>query len=259
MLFRSNTELTRGIARGLAGELGVSFTEAPIHAQFEAGRALLRAMHGEGEIPRLTVQNLQARIRGAAMWNWANANQAMWIQTGNMSEKAVGYTTIVGDLMGAYSLIGNLPKTVVIELLRYLAHTRYAGSPALARLVETRPSAELEENQEDERDLMPFPVLDACYALFAGERMMPHEVYRVLRTMWTDEALKGMGADYEPGMLKQWVRRFVVLFRASIFKWVQAPQAVHLGSLDLDRERALQLPVVQSSEWLALEELDRLT
>jgi NAD+ synthase (glutamine-hydrolysing) len=30
---------------------------------------------------------------------------------------------------------------------------------------------------------------------------------------------------------------------------VQAPLAIHLGSLDLDRERALQLPVVQRTEW----------
>jgi NAD+ synthase (glutamine-hydrolysing) len=36
----------------------------------------------------------------------------------------------------------------------------------------------------------------------------------------------------------------------SIFKWVRTPLALHLGSLDLERERAMQLPVVQSLEWL---------
>jgi NAD+ synthase (glutamine-hydrolysing) len=30
---------------------------------------------------------------------------------------------------------------------------------------------------------------------------------------------------------------------------VQAPLALHVGNLDLDRERALQLPVVQKTEW----------
>ena len=39
------------------------------------------------------------------------------------------------------------------------------------------------------------------------------------------------------------------LFTRSIFKWVQAPLVVHVGALDLDRERALQLPVVQRTEW----------
>jgi NAD+ synthase (glutamine-hydrolysing) len=32
-------------------------------------------------------------------------------------------------------------------------------------------------------------------------------------------------------------------------KWVQAPLALHVGTLDLDRERALQLPVVERNEW----------
>jgi NAD+ synthase (glutamine-hydrolysing) len=30
---------------------------------------------------------------------------------------------------------------------------------------------------------------------------------------------------------------------------VQAPLSLHVGNLDLERERALQLPVVQRSEW----------
>lgn len=255
---RFNTAETRGIARELAQDLGVTFVEVPIAAQVEAAVALLRRMHGEDrEIPPGTLQNVQARVRGTAMWNWSNAARGFWIQTGNMSEKAVGYTTIGGDLMGAYALIGNLPKTVVSALLEHLARTR-VRSAALDRLLTTRASAELAEDQDDEADLMPFPVLDACYALFAGEKLTAPDVYRVVRAMWTDEELKGMRADYTPGMLKAWVARFVRLFRASIFKWVQAPQSVHLGALDLDRERALQLPVVQSAEWLQLPALDAL-
>ena len=35
----------------------------------------------------------------------------------------------------------------------------------------------------------------------------------------------------------------------TIYKWVQTPLSLHVGNLDLDRERALQLPVVQSAEW----------
>jgi NAD+ synthase (glutamine-hydrolysing) len=122
--------------------------------------------------------------------------------------------------------------------------------------MKTEASAELAENQEDERDLMPFPVLDACFALFAGEKMMPVDLYRAIRAMWTDEELRKMRPDYRPGMLKDWVKRFCRLFVGSIFKWVQAPQAVHLGVLDLDRERALQIPVVQSPEWLEIDAID---
>ena len=254
---RFNSDTTKNISRVLCEELGVSFKEIPIEEAFEREVEATRAMLGEGqELTALTRQNIQARLRGERMWNWANSSRAMWIQTGNMSERAVGYTTVGGDLMGAYSLLGNLPKTIVIRLLHYLKDLYRFKS--LQMLLETKASAELSDNQEDELDLMPFPVLDACFALFAGEKLMPVELYRTLRSMWTDDELKAMRADYRPGMLKDWVKRFLRLFVGSIFKWVQAPQAVHLGNLDLDRERALQLPVVQSMEWLDIDAIDEL-
>jgi NAD+ synthase (glutamine-hydrolysing) len=252
---RYNSETTKSLSRRLADELGVSFREVSIEEAFDREVQAAEAMLSPGEsLTPLTRQNIQARIRGMRMWNWANSCRGMWLQTGNMSEKAVGYTTIGGDLMGAYSLLGNLPKTIVIRLLGYLH--RKLGLASLEELLRTKASAELREDQEDERDLMPFPVLDACFALFAGEKMMPKELYLAIRAMWTDDELRMMHPGYQGGMLKEWVKRFCRLFLGSIFKWVQAPQAVHLGALDLDRERALQLPAVQSTEWLELDAID---
>lgn len=252
-----NSSQTKGIAKNICNELGASFKEISIQDAFLRERDATLAMLNDGEeLTTLTLQNIQARVRGARMWNWANTTGGMWLQTGNMSEKAVGYTTIGGDMMGAYSLIGNLPKTVVIELLEYLGN-KYNLS-AVKEVLATKSSAELTENQEDEKDLMPFPVLDACIPLFIGEKMMPHEVYQVLKSIWSKDELRAMRPDYVDGMLKDWVRDFVKRFRASIFKWVQASESVHLGNLDLDRERALQLPVVQSDEWLMLSELEKM-
>jgi NAD+ synthase (glutamine-hydrolysing) len=87
---------------------------------------------------------------------------------------------------------------------------------------------------------MPFPVLDACFALHAGEKMSTTEVAEVLRVMFP---------EYDAKQLDAWVSRFARLFMQSIYKWVQTPLALHVGNLDLDRERALQLPVVQRREW----------
>jgi len=249
-----NTETTKGISRRLCDELGVTFKEQPIEEAFERERRAAQAMLGpDGELTPITVQNIQARVRGSRMWNWANSAGAFWLQTSNMSEKAVGYTTIGGDMMGAYSLIANLPKTVVIELLRFIAEEY--GWQGVKDVLATKASAELADGQEDEKDLMPFPVLDACFALFAGEKMEPAEVYQVVRGMFSDADLKVLDPRYRPGQLLDWVEKFSRLFVKSIFKWVQTPESVHLGSLDLDRERALQLPVVQSREWLRLERL----
>jgi NAD+ synthase (glutamine-hydrolysing) len=157
-----------------------------------------------------------------------------------MSEKAVGYVTIGGDGEGALSVIANVPKTVVNVLIDWLyERTRWEG----IRLTLLKPaSAELAEDQEDERELMPFLVLDACFALFAGEKMAPDEVAVALRASFPEHPAERLNA---------WAERFARLFTASIYKWVQAPISLHVGNLDLERERALQLPVVQRAEWQA--------
>jgi NAD+ synthase (glutamine-hydrolysing) len=62
-------------------------------------------------------------------------------------------------------------------------------------------------------------------------------------------ALSSLFPSIDAARLAEWATKFARLFTGSIFKWVQAPLAIHLGSLDLDRERALQLPVVQRTEW----------
>lgn len=250
-----NTSTTRSIAQDLCTAMGVRFAEVDISHLVAQDEAAVQAMLGpDRELTGITRQNIQARVRAKLMWDWSNSAHALFLQPGNMSEKAVGYTTIGGDLMGAYSLIGNLPKTVVTELLKYLEDV-YAW-PVLGRLLNTAASAELADNQSDETDLMPFPVLDACFYHFAGKKMGAVDLYRALRATWTDDQLKAMDPSYRPGRLKEWVRRFLILFFRSIFKWVQSPPTAHLGSLDLDRERAFQIPVVQSMEWLDLEELD---
>jgi NAD+ synthase (glutamine-hydrolysing) len=235
---RHSQDETRLAAEGLARELGVSVQVVPIDAATDREVEAVRAMLG-GEAPtELTRQNIQARIRGQRMWNWANTSGGLFLQTGDMSEKAVGYTTIGGDLEGALSVIANVPKTVVIALLARL-HARF-GFAGIAATLATEPGPELADDQEAERELMPFPILDACLHLYAGEKMSPAEMA---------EALRGLFPAADPESLRQAASRFVRLFSQSIYKWVQSPLSLHVGSLDLDRERALQMPVVQKNEW----------
>src|SRR4249919_1142670 len=137
------------------------------------------------EVSALARQNAQARVRAERMWNWSNCSGGLFLQTSNMSEKAVGYTTIGGDMEGALSVIANVPKTVVNYLLDYLLEKNPDAAGILLTLRKPA-SAELADDQEDEKDLMPFPVLDACFALYAGEKMSPAEVREVLLTMFPE-------------------------------------------------------------------------
>lgn len=236
---RFSSEETRRAAELTARDLGVEFSICPIDDAFERELAAAKQMLRPGEdVTPITIQNIQARIRGQRMWNWANSTGGLFLQTSNMSEKAVGYTTIGGDLEGGLSVIANLPKTVVIYVLEYLRET--TKHPGLEAVFAHPAGPELAPNQEGEKELMPFRVLDTCFALFAGEKLASAELAQALASLFP---------EYPAAQLQAWSARFSKLFTQSIYKWVQAPLALHIGNLDLDRERALQLPVVEKDEW----------
>jgi NAD+ synthase (glutamine-hydrolysing) len=236
---RYSSHETCGAAEVAATELGIPFVILSIEEAFEREvEATKKMLHPGEELTALTVQNIQARLRAERMWNWSNAVSGLFLQTGNMSEKAAGYTTIGGDLMGCLAVIANLPKTVVNYLLDYLLETEKLVG--IQQTIAIPATAELAPNQQDERDLMPFPVLDACIALHAAEKLDAAELADVLRDMFP---------EIPEATLRGWSNKFTGLFARAIYKWVQAPLSLHLGNLDLERERSLQLPVVTRSEW----------
>jgi NAD+ synthase (glutamine-hydrolysing) len=229
----------RHAAERICTELGVALRVVPIEDAFEREGEATCAMLGDAAQPTpVTLQNIQARLRGERMWNWANTAGALFLQTSDMSEKAAGYTTIGGDLEGGLSVIANVPKTVVVALLERL-RARF-GFEGIDLTLATAPGPELAERQAAEAELMPFPILDACLYLYAGEKLASAEIAA---------ALPALFPDVERALLAAYAERFVGMFTGSIYKWVQAPLALHVGSLDLDRERALQLPVVERNEW----------
>jgi NAD+ synthase (glutamine-hydrolysing) len=236
---RYSSKETQAAAEQAAKDFDAPFAVVSIDDAFEPELARIEKMLQPGEVlGNMARQNVQARIRSLRMWTWANSSAGLFLQTSNMSEKSVGYTTIGGDMEGALSVIANVPKTVVNYLLDYLVET--TKLPGIILTLKKPASAELADDQEDEKDLMPFPVLDACFALYAGEKMSPSEVREVLRQMFP---------SHDPKTVDAWGTRFARLFTQSIYKWVQTPLCLHVGNLDLDRERALQLPVVQRTEW----------
>ncbi|CAM3366440.1 NAD(+) synthase [Corallococcus sp. ZKHCc1 1396] len=234
-----SSQQTRDAAETIARELGVPFQVVSIEEAFEREKAAAQQMLGDAKLTPITEQNIQARIRAQRMWNWSNSCGGLFLQTGNMSEKSVGYTTIGGDLMGALAVIANVPKTVVMYLLDYLQET--TGLEGIRKVLAKPAGPELAHDQVGEEELMPFPILDACFYLHAGEKLTPSEMRTALTAMFPEVDATALGG---------YVDRFVKLFHQSIYKWVQAPLSLHIGNLDLDRERALQLPVVTGSAWL---------
>lgn len=89
--------------------------------------------------------NVMARLRMVVLFDQSAKLDALPIGTGNKTERLLGYFTWHADDAPPVNPIGDLFKTQVWELARYLGVPR--------RLIEKAPSADLEANQTDEADL----------------------------------------------------------------------------------------------------------
>ena len=230
-----SSSATEDAARSLAEELGVPFQVVSIAE--EAALALDKAATlagGEENVTPLARQNLQARVRGNMMLNWANNVGGLLLVTSNLSEAAVGYTTTGGDNQGGYSPISNVPKTVISRLLEHIAQRD--GIVALKKVLDIPPSAELAPDQQDEDDLMPYVVLDDLLFLFAKRRMSLPDCWRVLCHRYPDD---------DDEQLRAWTTRFGKLFVASQWKRDQHPVTMKVMDLDLDPKTGFRFPVTQ--------------
>lgn len=143
-------------AEVLAKNLGIAFEVRPIKFAFSSlSRELTQH---RGELSALALENLQARLRGLTLMTLSNHYNALVLTTGNKSEIAMGYCTLYGDMVGALAPIGDLFKTRVYELARYL--NSGASEPIPPRTLTKAPSAELKPNQTDQDTLPPYEDLD---------------------------------------------------------------------------------------------------
>ncbi len=143
-------------SRRLAANLGIEFEVIGISGLFdEYTRAL--APQFAGMNADTTEENIQSRIRGALLMALSNKFSALVLTTGNKSEMAVGYCTLYGDMVGALAVIGDLVKTRVYAVCRWLNRDHEVIPPAV---LEKPPSAELRPDQKDTDSLPPYEVLD---------------------------------------------------------------------------------------------------
>ncbi|SDK80505.1 NAD+ synthase [Microbulbifer yueqingensis] len=162
MPFRYTSELSKNDAADQAERLGIHYRVISIEPIFDAFMdALADEFADTGR--DTTEENLQARSRGVILMAISNKKGAMVLTTGNKSEMAVGYATLYGDMVGGYSALKDVPKTLVFELARY----RNSVSEVIPESVITRPpSAELAPDQVDSDSLPPYEVLDEVLNLY---------------------------------------------------------------------------------------------
>ena len=93
----------------------------------------------------LRMGNKMARERMSILYDYSSKENALVIGTSNKTEIYLGYSTQFGDSACAFNPIGDLYKTNVWELSRYLNIPK--------ELIEKKPSADLWEGQTDEQEM----------------------------------------------------------------------------------------------------------
>ncbi|ACV24483.1 NAD+ synthase [Methanocaldococcus fervens] len=144
-------------AKMVAENLGIKYTISDI-------TDILKAFGAGGYVPtrefdKIADGNLKARIRMCILYYFANKYNLLVAGTSNKSEIYVGYGTKYGDTACDIRPIGNLFKTEVRELAKYL------GVPK--EIINKPPSAGLWEGQTDEEELgIKYETLDKILKLY---------------------------------------------------------------------------------------------
>ncbi len=151
-------------SKALATNLGLKVCrEIAIEDAHQSMGRMLDPVLGD-RLAGLTDENIQARLRGVILMACSNASGALVLATGNKSELAVGYATLYGDMCGALAVLGDVVKTRVYELSRWInvnhAACGFAFPPIPEDTITKPPSAELRPDQTDQDSLPPYEVLD---------------------------------------------------------------------------------------------------
>ncbi|MDG6778150.1 NAD+ synthase [Thiomicrorhabdus sp. zzn3] len=173
MPFRYTAEISMEDAEKQAATLGVKYSVKPIEPMYQAFESAL-AEDFAGYEADVTEENLQARIRGTLLMALSNKTGSMVLATSNKSEVAVGYSTLYGDMVGGFSPLKDVPKTLVYRLAIYRNSLSEEVIPE--RVITRPPSAELRPDQVDQDSLPDYDTLDAIIRAYVKEDKTPAQI-----------------------------------------------------------------------------------
>jgi NAD+ synthase (glutamine-hydrolysing) len=216
-------------AERTAQELGARFENVSVQATVEVAENFLVRYLGrplDWQEDDATRQNLQARARALLPWCIANAENKLNITTSNRSEAAVGYCTMDGDTAGSIGPLGGIDKASILEALDLLLANRYGWLSEVRGRPPTAELKPLEANQTDEKDLMPYPVLDAIERASILQGKSPEAI-----------VAEGIATAAQ-------VRKFFTLFPRNQWKRERYAPSFHLDAENLDPRSYTRFPIL---------------
>lgn len=268
------TSGTRKNAELLCKALGADFREVPVsqsshlilsstaHRAAQGTRSvdeLLARLREQPDLGDIALENVQARLRTLTLFTLANQECALVVGTGDLSEKALGWSTYNGDHISNYDVNAGVPKTLMQFLIRWVANERattWSGDgqglrELLFAILDTPISPEL----------LP-PDAQGKIAQLTEGAIGPYELhdfflYHVVRhgarpTKVLDLAKVAFAGRYADEQLRRWVGVFLSRFFKNQFKRSCTADGPKVGMVALSPRGDWRMPSdAQVDSWLA--------
>ncbi|MCK4701388.1 MAG: NAD+ synthase, partial [Bacteroidales bacterium] len=215
-MYSSEHSITDAVS--LADNLQTDYNIVPIEPMFEDFKQSLKPLF-RGLPDNTTEENIQARIRGVLLMAISNKFGHILLNTSNKSEAAVGYGTLYGDMAGGLSVLGDVYKSEVYKLARFINRNKEIIPEST---ILKPPSAELKHDQKDTDSLPDYEILDNILFLYIEKQMS------------SDEITKN-------GFDNKLVRKIIHLVNINEYKRYQAPPILRISSKAFGAGRRMPL------------------
>ncbi len=187
-------------------------------------------------------ENAQARERTQVLMDVANAEGALVVGTGDLSELALGFATYNGDHMSMYGVNAGLPKTLMRYIVEYLADVsdNETEKRVLRDVLATPVSPELlppsggETTQCTEGIVGPYELHDFFIYYHVRRGFAPEKILRIASL-----AFRG---EYDEETIRRWLGVFMRRFFSSQFKRSCLPDGPKIGSVGFSPRGDFKLP-----------------
>ncbi|MBP9709261.1 MAG: NAD(+) synthase [Oligoflexales bacterium] len=246
---KNNSVETLHAAQVLAQELGAHFYNVNVEEIVGQYESLFSKAFGQDlqwKNDDITKQNLQARVRAPWVWILANKIQGLLISTSNRSEASVGYSTMDGDMAGGFAPLAGVSKSFILEFLQWHASGAckigFGKVSSLKLVLAIPPSAELRPlaaQQRDEKDLMPYDVLDFIEELHMLQKIETKEILTKLILRFP---------QYNSQILESYLNSFLTLWQRSQWKRERIAPSLHLAEYSEAPRHWARYPIFSGNE-----------
>ena len=200
-----------------------------------------------------TFENSQARERTQILMDYASTVNGIVVGTGDLSELALGWCTYNGDHMSMYGVNGTIPKTLIRWIIEAVADlpTFAPAKAVLTDILDTPispellpPDAEGKISQQTEDLVGPYALHDFFLYHILRYGFTPTKIYTM--------ACRAFQDDFEPAVVKKWLRTFYWRFFTQQFKRNCMPDGAKAGPLGLGPRGDWKMPSDASGQvWIA--------